>query len=133
MPEEFSLKEINRAKDPEELTSMEKKHLPVILEAPESVEKGKAFNVKIKVGGIDGVEHPNMLGHWINWVEIYAGEVPVAKALFSPIFSDGYEVTFRVALEETTTLKLKGYCNLHGIWEGDEKTGGAKRIIVKVK
>lgn len=130
MPEEFSLKEINRAKDPGKLTDMEKKHLPLILEAPESVEKGKPFNVKVKVGGIDGVEHPNMLGHWINWVEIYAGEVPIARATFAPIFSDGYEVTFSIALEETTTLKLRGYCNLHGVWEGDEKTGGAKRIIV---
>ncbi|MEM1588754.1 MAG: class II SORL domain-containing protein [Candidatus Bathyarchaeia archaeon] len=130
MSEEFSLKEINKAKNPENLTAMEKKHLPII-DAPSSVEKGKPFLVKVKVGGIDGVEHPNMLGHWINWVELYAGEIPIAKVNFAPVVSNGYEVTFKISLEESTILKAREYCNLHGVWEGDEITGGAKKITVK--
>ena len=52
MSEEFSLKEVNRARDPKSLTAMEKKHLPVILEAPDAVEKGQPFKVRVKVGGI---------------------------------------------------------------------------------
>lgn len=131
MSEEFSLKEVNRAKDPKNLTAMEKKHLPVILEAPDAVEKGQPFKVRVKVGGIDGVEHPNLQGHWINWIELYAGEIPIAKTVFAPVFSDGYEVAFTLTLEDSALIKVREYCNLHGVWEGDEETGGAKRITVK--
>lgn len=130
MSEEFSLIEINKAKDPNNLTAIDKKHLPVILEAPNNVEKGKAFTIKVKIGGTDGVEHPNMQGHWINWVELYASTLPIAKTTFLPIFSNGYEITFSISLEESTILKVREYCNLHGIWEGDEATGGAKKISV---
>ncbi|MEM2122828.1 MAG: class II SORL domain-containing protein [Candidatus Bathyarchaeia archaeon] len=131
MSEEFSLKEVNRVRNPKNLTGMEKKHLPVFLEVPDTVEKGKPFRVRVKVGGIDGVEHPNLLGHWINWVELYAGEVPMARIAFAPVFSDGYEVSFTITLEDSSLLRLREYCNLHGVWEGDEETGGAKRIFVK--
>jgi superoxide reductase len=130
MSEEFSLIEINKAKDSNNLTAIDKKHLPVILEAPNNVEKGKTFTIKVKIGGTDGVEHPNMQGHWINWVELYAGTLPIAKTTFLPIFSNGYEITFRISLEKSTILKVREYCNLHGIWEGDEATGGVKRISV---
>ncbi len=131
MSEEFTLKEINKAKDPSNLTVMDKKHLPLIAEAPEAIEKGRPFKVKVKVGGIDGVEHPNVIGHWINWIEILAGDIPLAKISYMPVYSDGYEATISIVLEESSTLKLKAYCNLHGVWEGDEVTGGAKRINVK--
>ncbi len=131
MSEEFSLKEINKSKDPKNLTAMDRKHLPLILEAPDTIEKGTPFTVRVKVGGIDGVEHPNLQGHWVNWIELYVGDVPVAKAVFAPVFSDGYEVTFKLSLEESATLKLREYCNLHGVWEGDETTGGAKEITVR--
>lgn len=129
MSEELPLKEIIRAKNPENLTDLEKKHLPLI-EAPDRAENGKPFNVRVKVGGIDGVEHPNLLGHWINWVELYTGDIPIAKVSFTPILGQ-QEVTFRVALQESTILKVKDFCNLHGVWEGDEATGGAKKIIIK--
>lgn len=131
MSEGFSLKEINKPKNPKSLSEMEKKHLPIILEAPDFVEKGKPFEVKVKVGGIDGVEHPNMLGHWINWVELYGNEIPIAKVYFSPVLSDGYQITFRIALEESKTIKARAYCNLHGIWEGTLETKGLKEIKVK--
>ena len=41
---------------------MAKKHVPVI-EAPEKAKAKEPFTVKVKVGGIDGIEHPNTLGH----------------------------------------------------------------------
>lgn len=116
---EFSLTELNKPKDWKALTDMAKKHVPIIA-APERVKAKEAFAVKVKIGGIDGVEHPNTLGHWVNWVELYAGERLVSRVEFAPELSDGYVVTINVTLNETATLRARSFCNLHGIWEGKE-------------
>ena len=117
---EFSLTELNKPKDWTNLTNMAKKHVPVI-EAPEKVKAKEPFKVKIKVGGIDGVEHPNTLGHWINWVELYAEERLVCRVEFAPEMCDGYVATLNVTLNESAMLRAREFCNLHGIWEGREK------------
>ncbi len=122
---EFSLTELNKPKDWTDLTGMAKKHVPII-EAPERVKAKEHFTVKIKVGGIDGVEHPNTLGHWINWVELYAGERLISKVDFAPEMCDGYLMTLNVTLDQTATLRAREFCNLHGVWEGK-----ARKVIVE--
>ena len=116
----FSLTELNKPKDWTKLTDMAKKHVPII-EAPEKVKAKEPFTVKVKVGGIDGVEHPNTLGHWINWVQLYAGERLISKVEFAPEMCDGHVVTLNITLNESTTLRAREFCNLHGVWEGREK------------
>ncbi|MHA1410418.1 MAG: class II SORL domain-containing protein [Candidatus Odinarchaeia archaeon] len=125
MSEDFSLVKLNKPTDWSNLSNMAKKHVPV-LEAPEKVKAGESFTIKIKVGGIDGVEHPNMLGHWINWIAIHAGEVLLARVGLSPELTNGYTVTLSVSLKETTTLIPRSFCNLHGLWEGQ-----GKKVIVE--
>ncbi len=122
---EFSLTKLNKPKDWTNLTDMAKKHVPII-ETPEKVKAKEHFTVKIKVGGIDGVEHPNTLGHWINWIQLYAGDRLISKVDFAPEMCNGYLVTLNVTLNETATLKAREFCNLHGVWEGKEK-----KIIVE--
>lgn len=122
---EFSLTKLNKPKDWTNLTDMAKKHVPII-EAPKKVKAKEHFTIKIKVGGIDGVEHPNTLGHWINWVQLYAGDRLISKLDFAPEMCNGYLVTLNVTLNETVTLKAREFCNLHGVWEGKEK-----KIIVE--
>ena len=117
---EFSLTELNKPSDWNNLPDMAKKHVPII-ESPESVKANESFVVKIKVGGIDGVEHPNTLSHWINWVALYAGERLISKVEFGSELSDKYVVTLNVTLNETATLRAQEFCNLHGIWEGKTK------------
>ena len=117
---EFSLTELNKPKDWTNLTDMAKKHVPII-EVPEKVKAKEPFTVKVKVGGIDGVEHPNTLGHWINWVELYAGERLISRVEFASEMCDNYVVTLNVTLNETATLRAREFCNLHGVWEGREK------------
>jgi len=34
---------------------------------------------------------------------------------------DGYTVTLNVTLNETSMLRAREFCNLHGVWEGKEK------------
>ena len=116
---EFSLTQLNKPKDWSNLTDMAKKHVPII-EAPERAKAKEPFKVRIRVGGIDGIEHPNTLGHWINWVTLYAGDRLISRIDFAPVVSDGYAVTINMALDETTNLRAIGFCNLHGIWEGKE-------------
>jgi superoxide reductase len=99
------------------LPGMAKKHVPVI-EAPKKVKADEPFMVKVKVGGIDGVEHPNTLSHWINWVALYAGERLISRVEFGAELSDKYEVTLNVTLKETASLRAQEFCNLHGVWEG---------------
>jgi superoxide reductase len=122
MAEEFSLTEMNRA-DPANMTDMMRKHTPRI-EVPDEVKAGQAVAVFLKVGGIDGVEHPNLLGHWINWVELYAGERLLGRTEFGPAVSQP-EATLHVTLEEPTAFRVLAFCNLHGVWES------AKRVQVK--
>ena len=117
---EFSLTELNKPVDWMNLPVMAKKHVPMI-EAPSKVRANEPFAVKIKVGGIDGVEHPNTLSHWINWVALYAGERLISKVEFGAELSDRYFVTLNVTLNETATLRAQEFCNLHGVWEGKEK------------
>jgi superoxide reductase len=117
---EFSLTKLNKPKDWTNLTNMAKKHIPTI-EAPERVKAKESFTVKVKVGGIEGVEHPNILGHWVNWLELYAGERLVCRTEFEPEMCDGYAVNLNVTLNETATLRAREFCNLHGVWEGREK------------
>ena len=116
----FSLTELNKPKDWMNLPDMAKKHVPII-EAPSKVKANEPFVVKVKVGGIDGVEHPNILSHWINWVALYAGERLISRIEFGAEVSDRYVVTLNVTLNETATLRAQEFCNLHGVWEGKEK------------
>ena len=118
-PEDYSLTELNKPENWDELPGMAKKHIPVI-KAPENVKANEPFKVKIKVGGIDGTEHPNMLAHWIGWVVLYAGLRPVAQINFYPEMTDGYVAKIMVTLQESTTLVAQAYCNMHGVWEGKE-------------
>ncbi len=122
---DYSLTELNKPKDWTTLTDMAKKHLPII-EAPTSVNANEPFQVKLKIGGIDGGDHPNMLGHWINWVLLYADLRPIAQIYFYPTMTNNYKATLTITVEKSTTLIAQIYCNLHGVWEGKEA-----KVLVK--
>ena len=117
---EFSLTELNRPTDWRNLSGMAKKHVPII-ESPDSAKANETFPVKIKIGGIDGIEHPNTLSHWINWVVLYAGERLVFRGEFGSELSNKYVVIVNINLKESSILRAQGFCNLHGVWEGTTK------------
>ena len=117
---EYSLTELNKPMDWNNLPGMAKKHVPII-EAPAKVKAGEAFVVKVKVGGIDGVEHPNTLSHWINWIALYAGERLISRVELGAELTNGYVITLHVTLKETSNLRAQEFCNLHGVWEGKTK------------
>ncbi|MEJ2024981.1 MAG: desulfoferrodoxin [Deltaproteobacteria bacterium] len=77
------------------------KHVPVI-------EK-TADGYKVKVGE---VAHPMEEKHYIEWIELLAGEKSYVQFL-KP--GDAPEAFFKVDADQVTA---RAYCNIHGFWRG---------------
>ena len=76
------------------------KHVPVVERA-----SGK---VTVKVGS---VAHPMADDHYIEWIELIAGNESYRKFL-SP--GDTPEAVFAVSADSVTA---RAHCNLHGVWK----------------
>lgn len=107
---------VNTVENIDEASDLQKKHLPII-SAPEKVGKGEKFEVTVEVGKL--VDHPNEPGHFIEFIELYAGHTYLARMDFTA-------KTTEPVLKATVSLdhghgKLRAFarCNLHGIWEND--------------
>ena len=75
------------------------KHVPVV----EKTAKG----IIVKIGS---VPHPMEEKHYIEWVEVRAGDKICIKG-FKP--GEKPEAEFPVA---DTGLKVRAFCNVHGLW-----------------
>jgi superoxide reductase len=104
--------QINRVKDTQNMSLLEEKHSPVIT-APKNIKAGEPFEVQIEIGR---VAHPMERAHYINWLQLFADEIPIATVSFQPVVSRP-EATLTVILEKATTLRVLESCNLHGVWE----------------
>lgn len=78
----------------------QEKHVPVY----EKVDGG----VKVTVGS---VAHPMADDHYIEWIEVMAGEKLYTKYL-AP--GDAPAAVFPVEAKDIT---VRAYCNLHGLWK----------------
>ena len=107
------------------------KHVPVI-EAPQKVESGKAFSVKVSVG--KEIAHPNTTEHFIESLVLYfkpeggkfAIELSRTTFLAHGASAEGANqggvftepvTDFTVKLAKSGTLTAISYCNIHGLWE----------------
>ena len=107
------------------------KHVPVI-EAPEAVEAGALFKVKVSVG--KEIPHPNTTEHHIRWIDVYFmprdGKFPFHVGNFEfaahgesaagpnqgPVYTEP-KVAFKMKISEPGTLMAVALCNIHGLWE----------------
>lgn len=109
---------VNMAQNPEHMTDLEKKHLPIIT-APKKVKKGECFEIMVEVGKL--MEHPNEPGHYIEFIELYADHTYLARMDLTarrtcPIMK------ICVSLEHTHgKLRAFEHCNLHGTWESQDE------------
>ncbi len=101
--------QINRAKNPEKMTPLEKKHMPEI-SVPKRVKAGEPFEVKIRVN------HVMQNKHFIQWLEVYDGDLFLARVDLTAVKTRP-EVTITLALGQSTELRFYERCNLHGTWE----------------
>lgn len=110
--------DINRLKNPEHETVMEKLHVPVMT-APAKVKAGEPFDVGVVIGK---ELHPMKPSHWIEYVQLGIGNEPAGTLYFR---SHGYlkpETKFSVVLDDglkgkKVSLVATLRCNLHGIWQ----------------
>jgi superoxide reductase len=109
--------DVNRVKDPANMTDLEKKHVPVI-SAPDKVAPGECFEVKIEVGKL--MAHPNANDHFIGFIELYAGHVFIARIDLVPHLTCPI-VKVAMRLDKAVgSLRVFGWCNIHGTWEADK-------------
>lgn len=91
------------------------KHVPVITVEGDTVA-GSTVKVTVDVGG---GKHPNESAHHIQWVELRANGLFIARAEFTAAITTPV-VTFNVVVPEgKITLTAIERCNLHGLWESD--------------
>ena len=93
---------------------------PMILQAPNTVDAAKEKHVpviektdtgvKIKIGS---VPHPMEAAHYIEWIEIIAGDM-VQRKYLKP--GEVPEAEFDFWSED---LVAREYCNLHGLWQSE--------------
>ncbi len=106
---------VNTVKDPDSMTDLEMKHLPVI-SSPESIKKGDCFEVMIEVG--KHMQHPNEPSHYIEFIELYADDTYLARLDLTARMT-GPVMKVSVALDHIhEKLRAFAHCNLHGTWEG---------------
>jgi superoxide reductase len=110
------------------------KHVPVI-ESPDSVKKGEAFQVSVSVG--KEIPHPNKTEHHIRWIAVFfhpegakfpyqVGRIELAahgEGADGPDTGTVYtnpNVSFTMKTDKPGTLFASSYCNIHGLWEGSK-------------
>lgn len=110
------------------------KHAPVI-DAPESVKSGEAFDVTVGLG--KEIAHPNTTEHHISWITLYfkpdSGKFTHQVGHFEfwghgehtsgpnkgPVYAHP-QVTVSVTLNEPGTLYAMAFCNIHGLWQSSK-------------
>ena len=107
---------INRIKNPVQLTNLERSHVPII-SIPEEVKSGETFMINSKVGE-EG--HLMTAGHRISWIELYVENTLIARTEFTAS-APRAEVSIPVVLMASSTIKVWSYCTSHGLWENKKK------------
>ncbi len=98
MPDAPVLGPINQIADRASAGDFEKKHTPYI--EVERHEDG-TLTATVTVGW--DVPHPNQPDHYITWIELFAGDAPIARFDLSPAVTDPV-VSVAVDLEPGTKL-----------------------------
>ncbi|MFB6075940.1 MAG: desulfoferrodoxin family protein [Candidatus Aenigmatarchaeota archaeon] len=110
---------LNRTKkmDPNEMSDLEKKHVPHI-EVESITEKENKFKISVELGKY--MDHPNEHNHFIQWIELYSGETFLGRIDFASGRTEPKTI-FEVNLDHLHDLKALAHCNMHGTWENKKK------------
>ena len=108
---------IKRLENREDPTISEQKHVPAI-EAPEKVNSGEWFDLKVKVGFLK--DHPSSPEHWITMIKLLIDGKDIAITNFKVGGKAAPIARFRVKLLKSSTVEAIEHCNLHGTWISDK-------------
>lgn len=102
-------------------TDFEKKHVPMI-ECKDTVKTDEIFEVKIHTAG---VEHPMEDGHFIQFIELNVGDLPLTRVQLTQWVKPDVVLKVKAPSKghEGSTMKLVAYmfCNLHGLWKYEKE------------
>ena len=89
------------------------KHTPII-KVVGNLAPGEIIDVLVDVSTLG---HPNENAHHIQWIELRANNLFIARAEFTPRITVPV-VTFKVVVPSEGALELTAIerCNLHGLW-----------------
>jgi desulfoferrodoxin-like iron-binding protein len=105
--------EVFRAKDPANLSGLEKAHVPHVT-LPARVAKGESTAVAIVV------EHPMVQAHFIGRLEVYWEGTLLSVVTLVPDLMDA-KATVAVKFPGPGRLAVRILCNLHGAWEAEQQ------------
>ena len=114
---DVNTKGIKRLANREDPTISEQKHVPAI-EAPEKINPGEWFDLKVKVGFLK--EHPSSPEHWITMIKLLVDGKEIASTIFKVGGKSAPIARFRVKLGKSSTVEAIEHCNLHGTWISDQ-------------
>jgi superoxide reductase len=106
---------VNTVKNPDSMTDLEKKHVPIIT-TPESICRGECFEVTVEVGKL--MAHPNEPGHYIEFIELYADHTYLARLDLTARMSCPIMKVCLSLDHIHGNLRAFARCNLHGTWQG---------------
>ena len=106
---------INKMK---EGNDFEKKHTPLIV-CPDVVKADEYFEVKISTA----ISHPMEEGHFIQWIELFMGDIYLARVDFTQFMKPEVKLIVKAPSKghEGFVLKALMRCNLHGVWEYEKE------------
>lgn len=86
--------------------------------------KGEKFKVKVMIG--DEYKHPDDFDHYIQYVQLWNGEMMLAQANFSAgtlgNAPANLEVDFFIVPSKNMKLIAQSFCTKHGLWQSNEVT-----------
>ena len=89
-----------------------------------TAKAGEKFKVKVMVG--DEYKHPDDFDHYIQYVQLWNGEMMLAQANFSAGAMGNapanLEVDFYIVPTKGMKLIAHAFCTKHGLWQSDEMT-----------
>ena len=100
---------IQRIKDPNAMTDLEKEH-QILIEVPPEVRAGEPFKVSFTMPN-----HPMERNHHVFWARTFLDNDGVSYMTFAPIWQRP-ETTLAYTFGSGSRLEVVAECNLHGLW-----------------
>jgi superoxide reductase len=99
-------------------SSLDAKHTPKFVAAPDQVKRGQWFDVTVSVGA--GGDHPSLTEHHVRYIALYLNTAEIARIYLHPVFSFP-RVTFTIALDEGGVLRAVAEPTHSAAWEASKK------------
>ena len=99
-------------------SSLDAKHTPKFVTAPDQVKRGQWFDVTVSVGA--GGDHPSLTEHHVRYIALYLNTAEIARIYLHPVFSFP-RVTFTIALDEGGVLRAVAEPTHSAAWEASKK------------